>query len=133
MEPRQDSSTFIKHFRCVNPKKADFLRAVDEALAYLSQYRSSPDWDGALGHRTPLFVERLGFEQTGYHCAPFMARGGGDPGGRFWSLTFPLSGPALVAQGAINRHDFDHVLACLEDPAFRFIAGVLFGAWARRA
>ena len=90
-------------------------------------------WDEALGHRTPLFVERLGFERTGHHCAPFMARGGDAPGGKFWSLTFPLSGPALVAQGVVDQHDLDHVLACLEDPAFRFIAGVLFGAWARRA
>ena len=46
MEPRPDSSTFTRHFRCVNPKKAEFLRTVDEALAYLSQYRSNPDWDG---------------------------------------------------------------------------------------
>ena len=61
-----------------------------------------------------------------------MARGGDDPGGTFWSLTFPLSGPALVAAGAVGQDDLDHVLACLEDPDFRFIAGVLFGAWGRR-
>ncbi len=89
-------------------------------------------WDGGLGHRTPLFVERLGFERAGYDCFPFMARGGADPGGKFWSLTLPISGPALVAAGAVGQNDLDQVLACLEDPAFRFIAGVLFGAWGRR-
>ena len=46
MEPRPDSATFEKHFRCVNPLKADFLRTLDEAIAHLAQYRSSPDWDG---------------------------------------------------------------------------------------
>ena len=61
-----------------------------------------------------------------------MGSGGDDPAGRFWSLTFPLSGPALVADGAVDQHDLDHVQACLADPAFRFIAGVLFGAWGRR-
>lgn len=89
-------------------------------------------WDGALGHRIPLLVERLGLEETGHDCVPFMARGGDDPGGRFWSLTFPLSGPQLVAAGAVEQQDVDHVQTCLADPEFRFIAGVLFGAWARR-
>ena len=98
----------------------------------LDGIRSAGIWDGCLGHRTPLFVERLGFEQTGYDCAPFMARGGDDPAGRFWSLTFPLSGPALVNAGTATQDDLDRVQACLADPAFRFIAGVLFGAWARR-
>ena len=98
----------------------------------LDAIRGAGIWDGCLGHRTPLFVERLGFERSGYHCAPFMARGGDDPGGKFWSLTFPLSGSALVADGSISQPDLDHVLACLADPAFRFIAGVLFGAWGRR-
>ena len=98
----------------------------------LDAIRDTGIWDGALGHRIPLFAERLGFEETGHDCAPFMTRGGGDPGGRFWSLTFPLSGPALVAEGAIEQTDLNHVQACLADPDFRFIAGVLFGAWARR-
>ena len=98
----------------------------------LDGIRNAGIWDGCLGHRTPLFVERLGFERTGHDCAPFMARGGADAGGRFWSLTFPLSGPALVAGGAVGQDDLDHVLACLADPAFRFIGGVLFGAWGRR-
>ncbi len=98
----------------------------------LDAIRSAGIYDACLGHRTPRFVERLGFERTGYECFPFMARGGDDPGGRFWSLTFPLSGPALVAAGAVGQADLDHVLACLEDPDFRFIAGVLFGAWGRR-
>ena len=98
----------------------------------LDAIRSAGIWDGCLGHRTPVFVERLGFEQTGYDCVPFMARGGDDPAGRFWSLTFPLSGPALVNAGTATQDDLDRVQACLEDPAFRFIAGVLFGAWGRR-
>ena len=98
----------------------------------LDAIRGAGIWDDCLGHRTPLFVERLGFERTGHECVPFMARGGDDPGGRFWSLTFPLSGPALVADGAVEQDDLDHVLACLADPAFRFVAGVLFGAWGRR-
>ena len=98
----------------------------------LDAIRAAGIWDGALGHRIPLFVERLGFDQTGHDCVPFLARGGDDPGGRFWSLTFPLSGPQLVAQGAVAQHDLDHVQTCLADPDFRFIAGVLFGAWGRR-
>ena len=98
----------------------------------LDAIRSAGIYDACLGHRTPLFVERLGFERTGHECFPFMARGGDDAGGTFWSLTFPLSGPALVAGGTVEQDDLDHVLACLEDPAFRFIAGVLFGAWGRR-
>ena len=59
-----------------------------------------------------------------------MARGRHGSGGRFWGLTFPLSGPQLVAAGAVEQTD--HVLACLADPEFRFIAGVLFGTWGRR-
>lgn len=89
-------------------------------------------WDGCLGHRTPLFVEKLGFDRTGNECVPFLGRGGNDPQGQFWSQTFPLSGPALVANGAIEQTDLDHVLTCLADPKFRFIAGVLFGAWGCR-
>ena len=46
MEPRPDSATIEKRFRCVNPQKADFLRTIDEAIAHLAQYRSSPYWDG---------------------------------------------------------------------------------------
>ena len=46
MEPRPDSATVEKHFRCVNPQKADFLSTLDEAIAHLAQYRSNPDWDG---------------------------------------------------------------------------------------
>ena len=98
----------------------------------LDAIRGAGIYDACLGHRTPLFVERLGFERTGCECFPFLARGGNDPGGTFWHLTFPLSGPALVAAGAVGQDDLDHVLACLEDPDFRFIAGVLFGAWGRR-
>ncbi len=98
----------------------------------LDAIRSAGIYDACLGHRTPLFVERLGFEHAGHDCHPFMARGGDDAGGKFWSLTFPLSGPALVAAGAVGQDDLDHVLACLADPDFRFIAGVLFGAWGRR-
>ena len=45
-EPRPDSATIEKHFRCVNPQKADFLRTIDEAIAHLAQYRSNLDWDG---------------------------------------------------------------------------------------
>ena len=98
----------------------------------LDGIRSAGIWDGCLGHRIPLFAERLGFERTGLDCVPFMARGGDDPGGRFWSLTFPLSSPQLVADGDVDQTDLDHVQTCLADPEFRFIAGVLFGAWARR-
>ena len=43
---RPDSATIEKHFRCVNPQKADFLRTIDEAIAHLAQYRSNLDWDG---------------------------------------------------------------------------------------
>ncbi len=46
MKPRPDSATIEKHFRCVNPLKADFLRTIDEAIAHLAQFRSNPDWDG---------------------------------------------------------------------------------------
>ena len=46
MEPKYDSATVEKHFRCVNPQKADFLRTIDEAIAHLAQYRSNLDWDG---------------------------------------------------------------------------------------
>ena len=98
----------------------------------LDAIRDAGIWDGALGHRIPLLVERLGCGETDHDCVPFMARGGDDRGGRFWSLTFRLSGPELVAKGAVEQTDLDHVLACLEDPEFRFIAGVLFGAWGRR-
>ena len=68
----------------------------------LDAIRSAGIWDGCLGHRTPLFVERLGFDRTGYDCVPFMGSGGDDPAGRFWSLTFPLSGPALVNAGTVH-------------------------------
>lgn len=46
MKPRPDSAKVEKYFPCVNPQKADFLRTIDQAIAYLSQYRSNPDWDG---------------------------------------------------------------------------------------
>lgn len=111
------------------PGAAQFDRSVRRVLDAIGD---AGIWDGALGHRIPLFVERLGFDQTGHDCEPFMARGGDDPGGRFWSLTFPLSGPQLVVGGAVEQTDLDHVQACLADPDFRFIAGVLFGAWGRR-
>ena len=111
------------------PGAEQFDRSVRRVLDAIG---SAGIWDGALGHRIPLFAERLGFERTGHDCEPFMARSGDDPGGRFWSMTFPLSGPQLVAAGAVEHTDLDHVQACLADPEFRFIAGVLFGSWGRR-
>ena len=130
---------------CLLIEEADFsmFRASDahypgaeafdrSARRLLDAIRSAGIWDGCLGHRTPLFIEKLGFERSGYDCVPFMGSGGDDSTGRFWSLTFLLAGPALIADGAIEPDDLDHVLACLADPAFQFIAGVLFGAWARR-
>ena len=111
------------------PGAEAFVRSVRRLLDGI---RNAGIWDGCLGHRTPLFVEKLGFERTGNECVPFLGRGGDDAQGRFWSQTFPLSGPALIAAGAVEQHELDHVLACLADPAFRFIAGVLFGAWGRQ-
>jgi SAM-dependent methyltransferase len=90
-------------------------------------------WDSYLGHRTPLLIDRLGFANAGYDCLPFVARGGDHPGGRFWSPTFRLSGPSLVASGAVAQTDLDRVLACFEDSSFHFVGGVLFGAWGRRS
>ena len=111
------------------PGAEQFDRSVRRLLDAI---RDAGIWDGALGHRIPLLVERLGFGETHHDCVPFMARGGDDPGGKFWSLTFRLSGPELVAKGVVEQTDLDHVVACLADPEFRFIAGVLFGACGRR-
>ena len=94
--------------------------------------RTAGIWDSYLGHRTPLLVDRLGFANAGYDCLPFVAQGGDHPGGRFWSPTFRLSGPSLVASGAVAKADLDRVLACFEDSSFHFVGGVLFGAWGRR-
>ena len=46
-----------------------------------------------------------------------------------------VAGSAPPGQARVSRDeqdDLDHVLARLEDPDFRFIAGVPFGAWGRR-
>ena len=119
-------------FRASDPRHPGAAAFDQRVRRLLDAIRSAGIWDACLGHRIPLLVERLGFEQAGCDCAPLMARGGASAGGTFWRLTFPLSGPALVADGAIAQDDLDQVLARLEDSTFRFIGGVLFGAWARR-
>jgi hypothetical protein len=89
--------------------------------------------DSYFGRRIPSLVEGLGFEATGHDGVIRIGRGGDDPIGRFWSLSFRLPGvEAVVSSGVVTQEELDRVRAFLEDPSFQFMSSITFGAWGRR-
>ena len=95
--------------------------------------RAAGSMDSAFGRRLLGLVERLGFANVGAAGEVILGKGGRHPLGRFWSLSLRVPGVvALVERGVVARETFDHMCACLDDPAFGFVGPIQFSVWGQR-
>ena len=112
------------------PGAAAFDRTIH---AYFDALTAAGVMDCYFGRRMLALFKGLGFAGMGVAGDVYFGRGGHDPLGRFWSLTFGVPGmDSVVENGAVAREEFDSTCALFEDAEFEIVSALDIGAWGCR-
>jgi SAM-dependent methyltransferase len=101
------------------------------ALDALAGFMSRSGYDPHYGRKLVHELDRAGLQDVGAEGRLSVYRGA-SAATDFLGLSFRSLSDALLAAGALERHDLERALATLDDPGAVFLSASMVAAWGRR-